>query len=114
MRHVYIDSESHYQLKADDGKLVLIEYITGDHDDECNILSDLCPSAGARDPFLPSEGKVIEEFCENEEIEFIYSSFEANVMKEQASDTIVCGDNLRQHFSKKKENDEASNISSTD
>lgn len=102
MRTVYINSSSHYQLKADNEKLLLIEYMTGDHDDENNMEYDLCPHSEQRNSFLPSEGKVIEEFYENEEIEFIYDSFESKVTKKQASGTIVCGDNLRYYFDKQE------------
>lgn len=96
-RKVYIDSHSHYQLKQDGDKLLLLEYGTGDPDDESY---DMCPGLEQRGPFQPDEGRIIEEFTEGEEVEFIYSSFDSKITVSKAGEKIRCGDDLKYHFGK--------------
>ena len=97
-KKVYYDAGSHYQLQQRGDKLVLLEYITGDPDDEDNYDYDMCPGMGQRGPFKPDEGRVIEEFAEGEEVEFICSSFDSKITASQADEKIRCGDDLKYHF----------------
>jgi len=93
-RIVHIDSCLHYQLRHQGGKLVLLEYGTGDPD----VDYDRCPEMEQRGPFLESEGRIIEEFVEDEEVEFIYSSFTSKITPLLAGDKIFCGDDLKYHL----------------
>lgn len=91
-RKVYLDSLLHYQLKQDGDKLLFLEYGTGDPDDE-NY--DACPKMEHREAFQPSEGRVIEQFVEGEQVEFIYSSFDSKITSAYANDRVSCGDDLK-------------------
>lgn len=96
---------SHYQLQTQKGKLVLLEYVTGDPDDEDNCDYDLCPGMEQRGPFQPHEGRIIEEFVEGEEVEFILGSFNTIISASKADKHIRCGDDLSYHFGIIREND---------
>ncbi len=98
MRKVYIDSCLHYQIKEDQGKLFLLEYGTGDPDSEDY---DSCPGMDHRGPFKASEGRVIEEFAEGEQVEFVYSSYKTKMTASLVTEP-VCGDDLRYLFTTKE------------
>jgi len=98
-RKVYINSMLHYQLKQDGDKLLFLEYGTGDPDDDYNCDYDMCPGMEQRGPFQPEEGRVIEEFVEGAEVEFILGSFNTTITAKHAEDGKVrCGDDLSYHF----------------
>lgn len=95
-RKVYINSYVHYQMRDEgNGRIALVEYGTGDPDDEDNCDYDLCPGMEQRKPFQPHEGRVVETFDEGEQVEFILGSYETKITKDVVGDKIHCADDLR-------------------
>jgi len=95
-RRIYINSNWHYQLRVEPNNTVsLVQYGTGDPDDEDNDLYDSCPGMQHRGPFEPHEGRVIETFIEGEAVEIIMGWYDTQISVANIEEgRIYCGDDL--------------------